>query len=123
MKKSSMLAVLLAWLVPGAGHYYLGYRNRAALMCFVVVLIFLTGVLLSDGGVVSRERHPYAMILQLMNGAAAVIAVPFTRGSVEPMDTRLGDLAMLLTLVGGALNALLIADAFYRVSPDGGRNE
>ena len=121
MKKSSLLAVLLAWLLPGAGHFYLGYRNRAMLMCFLVVLIFMTGVLISDGGVVSAARHPYGMILQVFNGAPAIITIPLARASVEPSDTRLGDFAMLLTLVGGALNALLIADAFYRAAPEGGR--
>ena len=114
-----MIAVLLARLLPGAGHFYLGYRNRAVLMCFIVVLIFLPGVLISDGGVVNAARHPYGMILQLFNGLPAVIALPLTRSSIEPSDTRLGDLAMLLTLVGGALNALLIADTYYRAAPEG----
>ena len=113
MKKNPALALLLAWLLPGAGHWYVGRRGRGALLCFVLVAMFALGVLLTDGGCVDLGRHPYASVLQAFQGLVAGAALLLTAGAPELSPARLNDLGMLFTLVGGALNVLLIADALY----------
>ncbi len=44
----ALIPCFLAWLVPGAGHLYLGKRGRAAIFFLVVVAMFVLG-LVSDG--------------------------------------------------------------------------
>ena len=42
--KSPVVTVLLAWLLPGAGHYWLGRKNRGVIVFATVLLCFLVGV-------------------------------------------------------------------------------
>lgn len=117
MKKDPALAPLLALLLPGAGHWYVGQRGKAVVFCFLLVTLFATGVLLTDGGCVDLGRHPYAFALQAFQGLVAIGALALTYGAHEPEACKLSDLGMLLTLVAGALNVLLIADVLYRSGP------
>ncbi len=114
MNKSPALAVLFAWLLPGGGHWYVGQRVKGVIFCFLLVALFTLGVLLTDGGCVDLGRHPYALMLQMFEGLVAGAAVVLSYGSPELPASRMSDFGMLLTLVAGALNVLLIADAFYR---------
>lgn len=123
MNKNPALTVLLAWLLPGAGHWYLGHRVRGVIFCFVLVATFTLGVLLTEGGCVNVQRHPYAIGLQVFSGAVTGVAVVLGAGSPELPASKLNDFGMLLTLVAGALNALLIADALYRTGPSEARDD
>ena len=117
MNKSPALTVLLAWLLPGAGHWYIGQRWKAVVFCLLLVTMFALGVALTEGGGIDTGRHLYAFLLQACGGIPAVVALVLTAGSPEPPVSRLGDFGMLLTLVAGALNVLLMADALYRSAP------
>jgi hypothetical protein len=123
MNKNPVLTVLLAWLLPGAGHWYLGQRVRGAIFCLLLAAVFTLGVVMTGGGCLSVQRHPYALALQACDGAVAGLAFVFVGESPEPAASKLNDFGMLLTLVAGALNVLLIADALYRTSPDEARDE
>ncbi len=43
---SPLLTVVVSWLVPGAGHFLLGRRGRAAIIFGTVLLAFLVGILM-----------------------------------------------------------------------------
>ena len=102
----------------------LGQRAKGVVFCFLLVTIFALGVLLTDGGCLSLDRHPYAALLQAAAGAPAGVAFLLTAGAPEPPASKPSDFGMLLTLVAGALNVLLVADALYRTgSPQAGEVE
>ncbi len=148
MNKNPSLAVLLAWLLPGAGHWYLGHRVRGAICCVLLLATFTIGVILTDGSCIDAKpagmaektfltltqgyaaakgvnpgRHPFAFLLQTFLGLPALVTWIATSGALEPPASKLNDFGMLLTLVAAALNVLLIADALYRTSPSEARDE
>lgn len=49
------LAALLAWLIPGAGHYYLGHKRRAVLIAAGTFGLFASGLFI--GGIASVDRR------------------------------------------------------------------
>ena len=49
------VAAVLAFLFPGAGHFYLGHRTRGLLVAAGVLMLFFTGLLL--GGLDSVDRR------------------------------------------------------------------
>jgi len=51
----ALLALLLAWLVPGAGHLYLGKRTRGIVIFLVIAATFWSGVMI--GGVMTVDYH------------------------------------------------------------------
>jgi hypothetical protein len=59
--KDPALAVLLAWLVPGLGHWYQGRRTKAALYFLCIMGLFAFGLYLGGGGKFSdpyQKKHP-----------------------------------------------------------------
>ena len=64
---SLLIPCVLAWLLPGAGHFYLG-RRRRAIFFFVIVLITLTLGLWMDGRTYVYDRgHPLTYLATFAN--------------------------------------------------------
>ena len=63
--KDPFLAAFLAWLVPGAGHWYQGRRHKAVLFFVWILGTFVFGLYLGEGRVVyaslreNDRRLPY----------------------------------------------------------------
>ncbi|MEY2727082.1 MAG: hypothetical protein RLZZ458_2949 [Planctomycetota bacterium] len=47
--KNPVLAVMLAFLIPGAGHWYQGRRFKAAVFSFGILTLFIWGLVLGHG--------------------------------------------------------------------------
>jgi hypothetical protein len=56
--KNRSLAALLAWLVPGAGHYYQGRRTKAAMFLFTILTTYLAGFVIGGRHVVYASWVP-----------------------------------------------------------------
>lgn len=52
------LAALLAWLIPGAGHFYQGRRAKAAIYFFAVLSTFIIGLAIGGSNVVYASWVP-----------------------------------------------------------------
>lgn len=52
------IAAFLAWLIPGAGHYYQGRQGKAALYASTVLTLFVIGMVLSKGHAVYWSWTP-----------------------------------------------------------------
>jgi len=113
MEKDPLLAGVLAWLVPGWGHYYLGLRTRAAIYAVCIIGMFVLGILLGQFENVQPKRHDWSFALQIFAGVPTFLtAVLVYNRPVPPGLGPVSDLGMSLTLIAAALNVFLIADAF-----------
>ena len=107
-------AAVLSWLIPGAGHWVLGYRVRATVLGATILGLFWTGeFVLADGLAVTRRASPVFFVGQVPNGLSTLIAnkvwgEPRPDGDIDrdlPPHLNLG---ILCTLLSGLLNVLLI---------------
>jgi len=77
--KDRWLALFLAWLVPGLGHFYQGRRFKGAIFFFCILGTFFSGVCLGDGKSVHWSWKPdyrtYWYPAQFMTGIVAVPAL------------------------------------------------
>jgi hypothetical protein len=79
--RDPFLAALLAWLVPGAGHWYQRRRSKAVLFFVCIVGSFGYGLWLGDGRVVyadwgpTNEEKRLPFLCQAGVGAAALPAL------------------------------------------------
>jgi TM2 domain-containing membrane protein YozV len=66
--KNRYLAALLAFLLPGAGHFYQGRNGKASLFCVCILSLFVTGLVISGGTCVyaswSGNDYRWQYILQ-----------------------------------------------------------
>ena len=56
--KDPLLAAALAWLLPGAGHWYQGRRSKAVLFFVCILGTFIYGLYLGEGRVVYASMRP-----------------------------------------------------------------
>lgn len=53
-----LFAGLLAWLIPGAGHFYQGRTAKGTIFCVCILGLFIFGMILGDGRVVYAQWEP-----------------------------------------------------------------
>lgn len=119
--RSAALSALLAWLLPGLGHWYLGDRPRAIVFFVVTAVTFWGGV--AVGGVRStvtaRENGPW-IAAQLCMGPQAVLALVLgERHKAEHGDSfkaswPASGISVVYAGITGLLNLLIIIDALAR---------
>ena len=116
---------LLAFLVPGLGHLYLGDRARGIIFCVVITVTFWGGVAI--GGVRStidtQERKAW-FLAQLCSGSNTLVILTARWIAPTHLDPEKGDfpraywpaedIAVVYTGVAGLLNLLIILDALVR---------
>ena len=115
MSKRSIVAMVLAYLIPGAGHYYLGYRGRAAAFFAIIVILFAIGLSI-DGGLYTLATANRALLRLLAALASLGAGIPyFVAASLGPH----GDVTSLtyeygttFTLTAGLMNLLLVLDVY-----------
>jgi hypothetical protein len=79
--RDPLLAAVLAWLVPGAGHWYQRRRSKAVLFFVCITSTFVYGLWIGDGRVVyadwgpTPEQKRLPFLCQAGVGAAALPAL------------------------------------------------
>lgn len=121
-----IVAGLVGWLVPGAGHWFVGERNRAVILMVVIAVTFWTGV--AVGGVrntVNPSQRSLWFAGQVCAGSHAFVAVGLGRLVSSPRESgvlpnevvafgRAEDIAVVYTTIAGMLNAIMILDVLVR---------
>jgi len=123
-KKIPELAAVLAWLMPGLGHYYLGQRSKAVILFCAILLAFVLGVILADFEAVSIPEHKYAFFAQMGSGGPTLLTLFITGGEIGEKGRAidpLNSIGLLYTMVAGLLNYVVACDAYERAAR--GRHE
>lgn len=122
------LAAVLAWFVPGGGHFFLGYRAHALIAFVVITTTFWSGVAIgSVQGTVAPNARKLWFMAQICTGdnALAAVALHYAVDADSYRSPKLNPKAQWLsaevgvhyTGVAGLLNLLLIIDAVVRADP------
>jgi hypothetical protein len=111
----AVFACLLAWLVPGGGHLYLGRRGKGLVFLGALSALFVLGVAMDS----RLQLHlgfddPLALIVSV---AQMALGVPYflarllgySEGMVKAVTYEYGT---TFTAVAGLLNILVVLDAF-----------
>jgi hypothetical protein len=109
------LPLLLAWLLPGAGHLKLGRVWPAVFVMAAVIPLYVVGMALTGFENVSWERHPYYFwALHVWGGSLTGIAASLTRHVtiLEPMRDR--SVGELYTALACLFNVVAISDVWSR---------
>lgn len=117
--KSPLTTVLIAWLLPGAGHYWLGRKNRAAIVFATVLLCFLVGVAMngpffspsSAGDMLSRLIQYGGFVGDLASGVFYLVAALAGYGPPD-QPGHVPDYGSKFLVAAGVLNVLAMVDAY-----------
>ena len=130
------IACVLAWAVPGAGHFYLGRRVKGLVFLCIILATFMSGLALNGRVNLANHEQPLSYLATFANAALGPLDIigrlvsydrviyVFPRESdralyQEILDrTRARILAVTheygttFVLTAGLMNILLILDAF-----------
>ena len=115
MNKRTFVAMLLAYVVPGAGHFFLGRRRRAVAFFLIIATLFVLGLWLD------------AILYTFANSQRQLLGILAAIGSMGSgslylfgrMFGPLGDIravtfeyGRMFTLTAGVMNLLLVLDCY-----------
>jgi len=118
------IAGLLAWLLPGAGHLFIGERTRGIIFMTAIGVTFWSGV--AVGGVkntVNPTDRTLWFLGQICAGSHALAAVAWSKHVPPPPDgnrtsmiayNRSEEISVVYTAICGMLNILVIFDVLVR---------
>jgi len=114
--KTPFIAGFLSWLVPGAGHYYLGQRARGAIIFFTICNTFLLGVILGGKEMIDPHHAKAWFCAQALTGTPALIGALAQKSEygIESIYGRGVDWGQVYAGVAGLLNLLCILDVVMR---------
>src|SRR5687767_1571496 len=115
MSKRSFIAMVLAYLVPGAGHFYLGRRGQAIAFFFIVVCMFVLGLSI-DGNLYTLRESGRALLRVLASfgtmGAGVIYFIARAMGDFGDVTSATYEYGTTFTLTAGLMNLLLVLDVF-----------
>ena len=117
MNKRAVVAMVLAYLVPGAGHFYLGYRARAVAFCAIVVLLFGLGLAIDGSLYTLLDSINGGALLKLLAsfgsiGAGLMYFIAAAMGPHGDVRSITFEYGTTFTLTAGLMNLLLVLDCF-----------
>jgi hypothetical protein len=113
MKKNSIAAMVLAFLVPGAGHFYLGRRQRAIAFFLIVILMFVVGLAIDGKIYVSKGGNILTLLATLGSmGSGILYLLARLTGPYGDIGSITYEYGTAFTLTAGLMNLLLVLDAF-----------
>jgi uncharacterized protein DUF6677 len=109
-----VLLCLAAWIVPGAGHLWMGRRQKGIIFMLALPTMFLIGLLLKGRIFPFELSEPLvalAAVADLLAGAPWMIArmLDAGAGTVTAASYEYGNCFLI---VSGLLNFLVILDAY-----------
>ena len=109
----TLTAMVLAFLVPGAGHFYLGRRGRAVAFFCITLFLFLVGLSI-DGRLYTFEPGNILSVLATIGSMG--LGLPYfiarmmgAHGDITSITFEYGTAFML---TAGLMNLLLVLDSF-----------
>ena len=110
----ALSAAVIGWLMPGAGHLWLGRRQKGVVFLVALPLMFAIGLVLGGRLFPFDPGQPLVFLqacADLGNGAPYVIAslAGFGQGDVVAATYEYGN---TFTVVSGLLNMLVCLDAY-----------
>ena len=108
------LAAVLAWLVPGAGHVYLGRRARGAAYLLLVAASLVIGCALRGRLWSPTPGEPLSMLATLgsMGMGAAYFVLRYAMGYSGDILSPGFEYGSAFVLTAGLMNLLLVLDAW-----------
>jgi TM2 domain-containing membrane protein YozV len=115
MNKRTVVAMILAYVVPGAGHFYLGHRARAAAFFAIIATLFLVGLRLDAVLYTIANSHRqilglFAAIGSMGSGALYLFGQMF--GGPGDFKSYTFEYGRMFTLTAGLMNLLLVIDCY-----------
>lgn len=111
-------ALILAWLIPGGGHFLLKRPGRGALLAACVISMFLLGLMMrgalfspQGGDILTTVIYVGGFVCNVMSGALYLLTNWLGYNQVD-VAGHVHDYGTKFLVAAGLLNILAMVDAF-----------
>jgi len=114
-RRSPLVAMILAWLVPGLGHFYLGRRRTAIAFAAIIVATFLAGLSFQGRLYTIEDGQPLTILATFAVYGAGLLNLVARVALENPGGTILAptfEYGCAYLLTAGLMNLLLVLDAY-----------
>jgi hypothetical protein len=114
VRRSTAVAMVLAWLVPGLGHYYLGRRKTAVAFFALVTVTFFAGLSFQGRLYGIEDGQPLTILATFAVYGAGVLNLAARALSENPAGQILAptyEYGCAYLLTAGLMNLLLVLDS------------
>jgi len=108
-----LIVGLLAWFVPGAGHFVLNEKKRAIIIFVAIITTFCIGLYAGSIGVIDYVNAKPWYVAQIMNSPTVAVLGHLTATGNYPVYGRPNEIGQIYTSITGLLNLLCIVNAVY----------
>ena len=124
-----VVAAIAAWLVPGLGHWLLGQRRRAVVLCVSISFLWAGGFIIGGINIFDRNAHPIWFAGQMLIAPSILVekwhvslqgvdAMPARPDEAYipyvPSYSHIHEQGVLYAALAGMLNLLAIMDVLYQ---------
>lgn len=109
---TTALGLILAWMVPGLGHWLIGRRKKAVLFFTVITVTFFLGVLLAQGRNLSYDRDRVYFLAYVWNLGETGFGWLVTRHLEYDKAIPHLQVGFLYAAVASLLNLVVVIDFF-----------
>jgi hypothetical protein len=120
MKRSSKIDVLplvlvglLAWFLPGAGHWLLKEKKRAVIIFITILALFTLGLYIGSIGVIDPVGERLWYTAQILNSPLVAFLGQITIAGTYESYGKPNEIGQIYTGIAGMLNLLCIINAVY----------
>jgi hypothetical protein len=107
------IVAVLAWVIPGAGHFFIRERKRAIIIFFTITITFLTGIYVGSIGVVDPVTAKVWYYAQMLVTPFVGIIGRITANGQFPVYGKPAEIGQIYTCTAGLMNLLCIISAVY----------
>jgi hypothetical protein len=95
---------LLAWLVPGAGHFVVKEKKRAIIIFAAIVMTFCTGLYVGSIGVINPVGAKPWYVAQILNSPMVAVLGYLTTARSYAVYSWPNEIGQIYTSTAGLLN-------------------
>ncbi|MHC4954007.1 MAG: DUF6677 family protein [Planctomycetota bacterium] len=106
----TLIGFVAAWLLPGAGHWILGQRQKAILYFATITVTFVIGIVLADGRNFNYQRDGVYFLAYMFNGIETLLAWVSTKHLERTAPIPRLQLGFLYSAVACLLNVVAMMD-------------
>ena len=110
---SILAAGLLAWIVPGAGYFYINQRARAAIVFVAITGTFLLGIFIGSIGVIDPVNDRIPFLGQMLNSPVVLLLAKITQAGDYRIYGKPAEIGQIYTCIAGLLNLLCVVNTMY----------
>ena len=104
---------LIAWAIPGGGHFIVKERKRAAIIFATVSVTFVIGLYVGSIGAIDPVGAQPWYYGQVLASPLVIVFGYITAGGGYPVYGKPSEIGQIYTCIAGLLNLLFIVNAVY----------